>query len=68
MQFRDIGDIVIIFIMKCDISEREKTLSCSVIFMGGSPGGLSEELVTWEKRKKGWRMNCDVGEATRVGE
>ena len=32
--------------------------------MAGSPGGLSEELVTYEKRKKGWRMNCDVGEAT----
>ena len=32
--------------------------------MGGSPGELSEELVTWEKRKKSWRMNCDVGEAT----
>ena len=32
--------------------------------MGGSPGELSEELVTEEKRKKGWRMNCDVGEAT----
>ena len=32
--------------------------------MGGSPGELSEELVTLEKRKKGWRMNCDVGEAT----
>ena len=29
--------------------------------MGGSPGELSEELVT---RKNGWRMNCDVGEAT----
>ena len=28
--------------------------------MGGSPG---EELVTYEKRKKGWRMICDVGEA-----
>ena len=34
-----------------------------VYAMGGSPGELSEELVTWEKRKKGWRMNCDVGEA-----
>ena len=34
--------------------------------MGGSPGELSEELVTSEKRKKGWRMNCDVGEATEV--
>ena len=30
----------------------------------GSPGELSEELVTQEKRKKGWRMNSDVGEAT----
>ena len=32
--------------------------------MGSPPGELSEELVTQEKRKKGWRMNCDVGEAT----
>ena len=32
--------------------------------MDSSPGELSEELVTLEKRKKGWRMNCDVGEAT----
>ena len=32
--------------------------------MGGSPGELSEELVTKEKRKKGSRMNCDAGEAT----
>ena len=31
---------------------------------GSSPGELSEELVTQEKRKYGWRMNCDVGEAT----
>ena len=31
--------------------------------MGGSPGELSEELVTKEKRKKGWRMSCDVGKA-----
>ena len=31
--------------------------------MGGSSGELSKELVTW-KRKKGWRMICDVGEAT----
>ena len=28
--------------------------------MGGSPGELSEELVTQEKGKKGWRMNCNV--------
>ena len=32
--------------------------------MGGSPGELSEELVLQEKRKKSWRMNCDVAEAT----
>ena len=32
--------------------------------MGGSPGELSENSVTLEKRKKGWRMSCDVGEAT----
>ena len=29
--------------------------------MGGSPG---ENPVTQEKQKKGWRMSCDVGEAT----
>ena len=34
------------------------------LHMGGSPGELTEELVTQEKRKKGWRMNCDVGKAT----
>ena len=39
----------------------DKSSSCS---MGGSPGELSEDLLTYEKRKKGWRMNCDVGEAT----
>ena len=32
--------------------------------MGRSPGELSEELVTQKKSKKGWRMNCEVGEAT----
>ena len=32
--------------------------------MGGSPGELGEELVMSEKQKMGWRMNCDVGEAT----
>ena len=35
-----------------------------VIGMGGWPGDVSEEPVTQEKRKKGWRMSCDVGEAT----
>ena len=33
-------------------------------YMGGSPGEISEELVTQEKLKKGLRMSCDVGEAT----
>ena len=32
--------------------------------MGGSPGDVSENPVMYEKRKKGWRMSCDVGEAT----
>ena len=32
--------------------------------MGGSPGDVSEEPVTLERRKKGSRMSCDVGEAT----
>ena len=32
--------------------------------MGGSPGELSEELVTKGKQKKGSRINCDVGEET----
>ena len=32
--------------------------------MGGSPGDVSEEPVTQEMRKKGWRMSCDVGEET----
>ena len=35
--------------------------------MGSSPGELSEELVTKKKRKKGWRMSCDVGKDTMEG-
>ena len=31
---------------------------------GGSPGDVSEEPVTQEKRKKVWRMSCEVGEET----
>ena len=31
--------------------------------MGGSPGDVSEEQVTQEKRKKGWRTSSGVGEA-----
>ena len=31
--------------------------------MDSSPGELSEKLVMQEKRKKGRRTNCDIGEA-----
>ena len=44
-----------------EISKFSKTQSQC---MGGSPGDVSENPVTQEKRKKGWRMRCDVGEAT----
>ena len=36
-----------------------------MLVMGGSPGDVSENPATWEKRKKRWRMSCDVGEATK---
>ena len=39
----------------------ENILLCTI---GGSPGDVSEEPVTLEKREKGWIMRCDVGEAT----
>ena len=42
-----------------EVTERLENELCS-------PGELSEELVTQEKRKKVWRMNCDVGEAAEV--
>ena len=32
--------------------------------MSGSPGDVCEKPVMQEKRKKGWRTNCNVGEAT----
>ena len=45
----------------------EKTKRCipttDTESMGGSLGDISEDHVTQEKRKKGWRMSCDVGEA-----
>ena len=34
----------------------------SVCAMGGSPGDVSENPVTQEKRNKGWTMSYDVGE------
>ena len=33
--------------------------------MGGSPGDVNEEPITYEKQKKGCRIRCDVGEATK---
>ena len=65
--------------MNCDVGEVTERLEnelypcmsltgpliSSVFYnMGGSPDDVSEEPVTYEKRKKGWRMSCDVGEAT----
>ena len=38
--------------MSCDVGEVMKRF------------GECEEPVTQEKRKKGWRMSCDIGEAT----
>ena len=35
-----------------------------MVAKGGSPGDVSENPVTYEKRKKGWGMSCHVGEAT----
>ena len=32
--------------------------------MGGSQGDVSEEPVTWENRKKGWKMSCDIDDVT----
>ena len=39
-------------------------MTIRIFIMGGSPCDVSEEPVTKEKRKKGWRMNCHVDEAT----
>ena len=58
-----------IFFM-CTSSERSVNYATKMAhmlltsIMGGSPGDISENPVTWEKRKKGWRMSRDVGEAT----
>ena len=43
--------------MNCDLGEATKNLENE---QSGSPDELSEELVTQEQQKKGWRMNCDV--------
>ena len=44
----------------------EKLTRTGMQNMGGSPSDVSEEAVTQEKRKKGWRISCDVGEATEA--
>ena len=41
-----------------------RLLELHIPVMGGSSGDVSEDPVTQEKRKKGSRMSCDVGEAT----
>ena len=51
--------------MSSDVREVTESLENELCYiMGGSPGGANEELVAQEKRKKGWRMSCDVCEAT----
>ena len=43
---------------------KDTSISQELIYdMGGSPGDVSEDPVTQEKQKKGWRISCDVGEA-----
>ena len=44
--------------MSCDVGEVTERLEIEQ----SSTGELSEELATYEKQKKGWRMKCDVGE------
>ena len=46
------------------LKSNEQVVSAADWIMGGSPSDVSEEPVTQEKRKKGLRMSCDVGEAT----
>ena len=46
--------------MSCDVGEVKERLENEQ----STPGELSDDLVTYENRKKDWRINCDVGEAT----
>ena len=56
--------------MSCDVGEVTERLENEQIcyklslLMDGSPGDVSEEPLTYGKRKKGWRMSCDIGGAT----
>ena len=43
---------------------RKTIKDLATVGMGGSSGDVSEEPVTYEMRKKGWRMSCDVGTAS----
>ena len=59
---------LLIYIVKTEFLKLYRRCTCKsgyvyVHSMGGSPGDVSEELMTQEKRKKVWRVNCDVGEA-----
>ena len=45
---------------RCDSLEVCSKRACSRCGMGGSPGELSEGLVTEEKRKKGWTMGAQI--------
>ena len=47
-----------------DIHNHHHHHHCNHRGMGGSPGDVNEEPANQEKRNKGWRMNCDVGEVT----
>ena len=48
----------------CGVTTKFIFILTIYISMDGSPGDVSEEPVTKEKRKKGWRMSCGVGKAT----
>ena len=50
--------------MSCDVGEVAERLENEQSSFSAYDVGEAKELVTWEKRKKDWRMNCDVGKAT----
>ena len=47
----------------CDVEEVKKGLK-NDLWRRWSNGWVGELAVTWVKRRKGWRMSCDVGEVT----
>ena len=50
-------------VSRTDCIQAVPKLFVEIDIMGGSPDDVSENPVTGEKRKKGWRMSCDVGKA-----